>query len=219
MRLVHQEGALFRNLAHINICITVGFEQVFHFLLTDGMHFHCLKKIHADLKPIEIRHCRLFQQVLEKYQNQLESLTVILPTMDLDNDWIIRILTIPPLVNLKELDMDFGESNPTNYSSMLNIKFGFGDNLRLNYDVQLPALHTLSISFNFIESNGEFFWDKYSPFFKLFFPKDTTCYSLRRLNLPFIDQENEQMHSLMKQLSKMFPNVHNPWINKSREEQ
>ncbi len=66
--------------------------------------------------------------------------------------------------------------------------------------------------------NPESWWTFYKPIFGIFFKKTQICKTMRHLSIPYADKENGNLVCpVMSEISAMFPNVHNKWINQVRE--
>jgi hypothetical protein len=172
---------------------------------------------------VELQDIHLIQAVLEKHCNILESLELGFPS--LSQEWN---LTFPIFPKLKELIMKIGFGYEINVDKIIRCHFQFPtDDGVINYVLHFPILQSLSIDCCFGRVNKETIWTDFNEFFALFFPflranrddnETEICKTMRELNIPYIDEKNEEMLicPVMTELTTMFPNVHNKWMNDSK---
>jgi hypothetical protein len=160
----------------------------------------------ARMSPTEIV---MFEQVLQKYSNDLELVQVDLPPPS--EGWIFNL---PSLANLKDLAIDF---NPTYYFHP-NGKLLFDDHDVMDFGSFCPTLRILTVNLYIIAENKiQDEWKKNQRCFKLLFPPGIVCNSLQRLNIPYVNgKKGCKVSRIIEQISVMFPNVHNKWVTLAR---
>ncbi|OXA63219.1 uncharacterized protein LOC110855001 [Folsomia candida] len=157
-----------------------------------------------------------FGRLLRKHSQTLTSLQITLGNC-VKND---TILNLPIFPSLKELYVDKDSWVEENETFALKVSFDGDDDIA--YAKHFPRLETLKLGGNDngwgrnVNENNALF-DTFLPFG--FSDAGSQVYkTLRHLDLPTeATLESGQLYARADEIAKMFPNVHNPWINKARE--
>jgi hypothetical protein len=226
-RKFQQHKPLFAKLEHMELVIKFQFSSIFEQILDNKFQVP-ITRITIDMNSITLQQIILFEQVLQKYCNNLESLTIKLPPIQ--NVWDFRLPTLPKVT---ELEIDYNDSSSCGYGLRVLGTLLFGEREEIvEYNKNFPILKILSINFcteqalklwdaktqKHVKATTQQLWKKYRPCFEILFPSNmTVCPQIQRLNFPHIgDGKGKDVLEILKQLAEKFPNVHNPFVNKTR---
>ncbi|OXA61763.1 uncharacterized protein LOC118434101 [Folsomia candida] len=157
-----------------------------------------------------------FGRLLSKHSQTLTSLKITLGNCVKSN----TILNLPSFPSLKELYVNKDSWVEENERFPLQVSFDGGNGI--SYAKHFPSLETLKLGDNDIgwrrnAIGNDFIFDTFLPLGNGGAGLQV-CKTLRHLDLPTdATLESGQLFARASEIGRMFPNVHNPWINKARE--
>jgi hypothetical protein len=192
--------------------------NLLHFLINNNarMPLNSLK-----VRCFDPQHIPSFEKMLQQHAKTLKVLH--LDVSD-DENKVTQIMSIqfPILPSLKELKVIGGEKG---YS--LKIVFP-SKNGKLCYSQHFPCLQILSLNRKLYPcSIDKYVWDgDGDDFFDMFLPnleskndsvESNICKSLRVLDIQYQSRDDDRVCPRLGEISVVFPNVHNKWINQVRK--
>ncbi|OXA62695.1 hypothetical protein Fcan01_00746 [Folsomia candida] len=164
-----------------------------------------------------------FGRLLQNHSQTLTSLKITLGNCVKSN----TILSLPIFPSLKKLHVDMDSMGEQYEEEKFPIDVSFDGDNDISYAKHFPSLKSLEFGYNdggFLmrrnENANDYLFDVFLP---LGHGEDgdagfQVCKTLRHLDLPTkAISESGQLFDRLGEIARMFPNVHNPWINKTRE--
>jgi hypothetical protein len=221
LELLRKSRHLFNNLNEVEIFMEDS-TNFFHFLAA-----HCdatLPITMLTMHNITADEIPTLQEILWKYCKSLKFLDLWLPTVI--KKWTLRFPSFP---ELKVLDIAFHQDRDPDVETNHEIKCGllFGNDKQdssIDYNKYFPVLQQLTLfqHLSRVFKDGPW-WTKHQPIFGQFITpleKNKICTTLKILDIPYTCRDNCQIVicPLMEEIAALFPNVHNKWINQTRNQ-
>jgi hypothetical protein len=226
LELLRKSRHLFNNLNEVEIFMEDS-TNFFHFLAA-----HCdasLPITMLTMHNITADEIPTLQEILWKYCKSLKFVDLWLPSVF--KKWTLRFPSFP---ELKVLDIDFDQDRDDETNDEIRCGLLFGNDKEdssIDYKKYFPVLQQLNLHYYTIHEStmyqkckDESWWNTHKPVFGQFITpleKNKICTTLRILDIPYTTIRNNckiVICPLMEEIAALFPNVHNKWINQTRNQ-